>query len=573
MEALIYARFSRQDQERGHTIERQIERTHQVCAARGLSISPSRTFVEKGKSAFSGANRRKGSLLANLELEIEAGAHHGRTLVVEHLDRISRQGHDEVRDFLRTCSDNGVSVATKDGDRFYPAGERVQMIEVIEIILKAELAREESQKKSGRVRDSFRAKREKAVAGGEKRIASRPPSWLRRIDGDYEIIEEHADIVREAHRLAQIGHGTTAIAKIFNDRNYRPWREASNGWHESYISRMLSMRTSIGEYVSDRYKQRIVDYYPSIITVDCYNRTQAARAKRTNPKSRGRRGSAQSNVLQSMVRCHHCGGSLTLKTSRRQGEKRVRTYLSGNAGTTEINTHASYLICVNSQRRVTDEAGNRVCQNRKHVRYERLEKAVLDMIMTVALDNDRFNVTEISQTRIELAETERQISGFESSIATIAENLKIMVSPTLLTTLADLERKVEEARQVKDRLAQALSRERGSQPTAEFLQRIKDTRAAMASDDKDIRRDARTMVNDSLKEIVSDISIDSDGNAMVIVAHGLAAFRVNDAGDVVWKHDSSNDPRAIEVLTTEAYASNEPVVTAVLARARRGHHR
>ena len=175
-EAIIYARFSKADQVKGHSIERQLDNAREVCASRKLVASTALTFIEKGRSAFTGANRSKGSLLANVELEIEAGAHHGRTLVVEHLDRISRQGHEEVLDFLRTCSDNGVSVATNDGGRLYRAGERVPMIEVIEIILKAELAREESAKKSSRIRKSFAAKRDEAAAGEGKRIASRPPT-------------------------------------------------------------------------------------------------------------------------------------------------------------------------------------------------------------------------------------------------------------------------------------------------------------------------------------------------------------------------------------------------------------
>lgn len=568
-EAIIYARFSKADQVKGHSIERQLDNAREVCTARGLVIAASRTFVEKGKSAFTGANRRKGSLLRNLEDEIEAGAHRGRTLVVEHLDRISRQGWREVFGFLEVCIDNGVGVATWDGSRLYPAGQEPNMGEVIEIIVKANAAREESEKKSFRIRKSFAEKREAAEQGTAKRIASRPPSWIKRVPGGYELIEEHAEVVREAHRLCQLGYGTAQIARIFNDRNYPTWRANSNGWHESYVGRMLTMRTAIGEYVSTNHGTRILDYYPPCITVDCYNRTQASRAQRAIPAAKGRRGTAQTNLFQTIAKCDHCGGPMQMKPSRYVGRTEGRKYASGNTGRTAINSAASYLRCVNSLRRVTHADGSRICMNGKTVRYERLEPAVLDKIMTVALDNDRYNVSEVSQTRIALAEAERQLGHHRESLENIKENLKLKVSSTLMDMLIEIEAKIEATQAERDGLLSALNREGGTKPSTEFLARIAQTRAAMSDPDHDTRRDARTMVHDSLCAVVTDMRCDKDANTMVIIANGLAAFRVNNAGEVDWQYDASGDPKALVALTTEAFAANKDLVEGVISRAKR----
>ena len=568
-EAIIYARYSKADQSKGHTVERQLENTREVCAARSLTPSSKLTFVEKGKSAFTGANRAKGSLLRNLENEIAAGAHTGRTLVVEHLDRISRQGHDEVRDFMRVCSDNGVAVATWDGGRLYPAGERVEMVKVIEVILKAEVAREESEKKSFRIRKKFAARRDRAATTGERLIASRPPSWIKRIPGGYELIEQHAEVVREAHRLCQLGYGTAQIAKILNDRNIPTWREKSNGWHESYVGRMLTMRTAIGEYTSTNHGTRILDYYPACITVDCYNRTQASRAKRAIPAACGRRGTAQTNLFQTIAKCQHCGGSMGMKPSRYVGKTENRKYASGNSGATAINSPASYLRCINNQRRVTDDAGKRICTNGKSVRIERLEPVVLDKIMTVALDNDRYNVSEISRTRIDLAEAERKLIHHQEALENIKENLKLKVSATLMDMLTDIEDKIEDARAARDKLLTGLNREKGSAPSVEFLARIAATRAAMSHPDHDVRRDARTMVHDSLCEVITDMRCDQDANTLVIIANGLAAFRINNSGAVDWQYDASGDPMAIAAITTEAFASNQHLVENVMSRAKK----
>lgn len=574
-EAIIYARFSKADQAKGHSIERQLDYTREVCAARGLVEKPSLTFVEKGRSAFSGANRVKGSLLAKLEGEIAAGYHHGRTLVVEHLDRISRQGHQEVTDFLRACSDGGVSVATKDGDRFYPAGVRVTMLDIIEIILKSELAREESEKKANRIKKKFAARRKRAAEEGSKEIASRPPSWLRRLPdrNGYEVIEEHAAIVREAHRLAQLGHGTTAIAKVFNERGLKPWRERKEGdpckgWHESYILRMLKMRTSIGEYTSDKYGTRILDYYPSIITVEEYDRTQAAMAKRRNPASRGRRGTLQSSLFSGLTMCACCHRSMVMTPGARTGTVNAKSR-KGERVTRNVNTPRNYLKCVASSRRLMNDAGERICVNSKGIRYERLEPAVLDKIMTLALDNDRFNVAEISDSRRKLADLSRRIDAEEEAKNNIAANLRIKVSPTLLDMLEQIEEKIVSLTNDRKALEATMVRERGAQPSSAFLARIRETRAALDDPDLAVRRDARTMVRDSLQEIVTEMLCHTDGSVVVTIAHGLAAFRVNDAGQIDWQYDASGDQQAIRALTTEAYEDNASTVETVLTRAKR----
>lgn len=566
MEALIYARFSKQEQGKGHTIERQLTRSREVCALNGWTVAPSRTLIEEGRSAYTGANRAKGSLLSKLESEIRQGAHIGRVFVVELLDRISRQGWRTVLDFMNMCSDHGVAVATWDGRRFYPAGEEVGMMEVMEIILKSEIAHKESATKGKRVRESFNEKRQ-AARDGEKRIASRPPSWLRRIKGGYEIIEDRAEIVREAHRLASIGHGTTAIAKIFNERGYRPWRKASNGWHESYILRMLKMRTVIGEYHSPRYNERYLDYYPAIIDVETFNRTQAAMEKRRNPASRGRRGTLQSSLFSGLTKCSCCGGSMNLVPTARQGTVNV-TNRKGERVTRNVFHGRNYLKCVNYVRRLTNDQGERICLNQKGVRYERLEPAVLDMVMNLALDNDRYNVKEISEERRKLADVNRLIDHERESLETIKANLKLKVSATLIDMMEESEAKIAGLEAQRNELGRAMVRERGAQPSSAFLARIKETRAALNDPDLDVRRDARTLVRDSMNEIITDMLCGPDGSVVVTIAHGVAAFRVTGEGKVDWTYDASNDPMAMRAITTEAFEGNAELVANVIARAK-----
>jgi hypothetical protein len=330
---------------------------------------------------------------------------------------------------------------------------------------------------------------------------------------------------------------------------------------------MLTMRTAIGEYTSDKHNTRILNYYPPVISVECFNRTQAARAKRAIPAARGRRGTAQTNLFQGLSRCSVCGGPMNYKPSRSLGGTEKRTYRGGE-GRSTVTKAASYLKCVNSVRRVTSD-GERVCTNTRAVRYERLEAPILDMLMTVALD-DRFHASELSQTRIDLAETERQLVFKHEQAGKLAANLADTVSPTLVAMLTKVEEEIEALRASRDRLTKGLAQERGAEPSLAYIARINETHAALSHPDHDVRRDARVMVHDALRSIITDMLCDDQANTVVVIANGLASFRVTAAGVVDWRHDSSNDSQAIRAITSEAFASNRATVEAVLSRARAG---
>lgn len=565
-EALIYARFSKADQSKGHSLKRQLDNVREVCAARNLIEHPARTFTEKGKSAFTGANRAKGALLANLELEIAAGIHHGRTLVVEHLDRLSRQGHDEVTGFLRTCSANGVSVATHDGSRLYRAGEPIPMLEIIEIILKSELAREESAKKSRRVLASFKDKREKATKGEAKAIASRPPSWLRRVPNGYELIEDRAAIVREAYRLAANGAGTPEIVKIFNGRKIPTWRGSSKGWHESYVAKMLTNRTAIGEYLSPTHGDRILDYYPPVVTVELFNRVQASRETR-RVKGRGRRGHAQTNLFSGITICAECGGRMYVKPRRRVGAIQTRKNGDGNRVPKVQTTDATYLQCRNALQRVHDGDGNRVCTNHKTVRYEYIEPTILNQVFALAMTDERYNVAALSQTRIALAEIERQIDAKTEQAQNLAKNLQFGVSKTLSGQLNALEAEIEDQMSKRDELRRALTREGGAAPTAEMIARVREAREAMVSKDDAIRREARIRASDALKAIVTSIQCDERAYSVVTIAHGLAAFEIDGKGRITQTFDGSGDAGMVRAVTSGELRGNRPVVEEIMRRA------
>ena len=89
--AYSYLRFSTADQAKGDSYRRQIALAEDYAKAKSLELDKSLTFQDLGVSAFTGKNRKKGALRAFLDAVEEEIISAGSFLLVESLDRVSRE--------------------------------------------------------------------------------------------------------------------------------------------------------------------------------------------------------------------------------------------------------------------------------------------------------------------------------------------------------------------------------------------------------------------------------------------------------------------------------------------------
>ena len=158
--AILYARFSSMEQAKGFSLERQLTEGRQFIESKGWLLE--NEIVDKGRSAFHGDNRAEGTELHKLELEARAGLHSGKVLVVENIDRLSRQGAKAAAQLIWALNEAGVSVATSHDDYLYHADrQNTDMMELFSIIIKAQLSYEESLKKSERTKSTWRNRHSK----------------------------------------------------------------------------------------------------------------------------------------------------------------------------------------------------------------------------------------------------------------------------------------------------------------------------------------------------------------------------------------------------------------------------
>jgi hypothetical protein len=90
--AISYIRFSSAQQSEGDSLRRQLEMTRTYAATYSLLLDESLTYRDLGVSGWKGKNRTEGMLKALLD-GIKAGrVRPGTALLVERLDRLTREG-------------------------------------------------------------------------------------------------------------------------------------------------------------------------------------------------------------------------------------------------------------------------------------------------------------------------------------------------------------------------------------------------------------------------------------------------------------------------------------------------
>jgi DNA invertase Pin-like site-specific DNA recombinase len=106
--AYSYVRFSTPEQIKGDSLRRQLAASEAYAEAHGLELDSSLSMRDLGVSAYRGANRTKGALGAFLK-QVEMGAiPAGSVLLVESLDRLTReQAVDAHRLFLSIIGGTG----------------------------------------------------------------------------------------------------------------------------------------------------------------------------------------------------------------------------------------------------------------------------------------------------------------------------------------------------------------------------------------------------------------------------------------------------------------------------------
>lgn len=307
--ATLYLRVSSTEQIKGYGPDRQKMLGREYAARMGRRIE--REIADEGRSAFSGKNRLEGAALHDFELEARNGLHNDSVLIVENIDRLSRQGAKAAAQLIWALNEHGVDVATYHDGFIYQAGNNGDMMELFSVIIKAQLAHEESANKSRRTKASWEKRHKDIAAGSKATMAGRAPAWLTIRDGKYQAIEQRVKVLNEIYDLYINGVGIYRIVQRLNERKEPPWpvrkKDGAGGWYLAYVHRLLTSRAVLGEYITLDGACLAVDYFPQAISAEKFARAQAVRG--TKAKTGGHDRARSHNLLSGLVICAECNGT------------------------------------------------------------------------------------------------------------------------------------------------------------------------------------------------------------------------------------------------------------------------
>lgn len=333
--AYSYIRMSTKEQLKGDSTRRQVEKTRAYCKENGLDLVEQ--FDDYGVSGYTGRNREQGALARFLDAVREGTIAPSSYLIIESMDRLTRQAAMTAMTLLSEIVQAGVTVVTLDDQQTYSAEtihtNQYQLMLALGSMIRAH---EESKRKAQLLSDTWDQKRRELRTKG-KVLTSQVPAWLAVNKERTAIVlrQERAAIVQEIFELTCNGYGAYSIARLFNERGEPAWghvratykiggekRRTPPIWGESYIKKILSNRAVLGEFqprkvaYDDAGKRRLVsdgdpilDYYPQIIDEASF-RAAALAIQRRRTSGRGRKGVAYSNVFTGLLRCDRCNGGM-----------------------------------------------------------------------------------------------------------------------------------------------------------------------------------------------------------------------------------------------------------------------
>jgi DNA invertase Pin-like site-specific DNA recombinase len=499
---------------------------------------------DQGRSAWTGDNLRTGHLGKLLERFEREGAAN-TVLVVEKLDRLSRQPPLVMAAWVQRACATGLLIATADGAHTIDAQRLVRdQMTVLGMIFESFRGYSESQAKSERVADAWARKRERGAA-----MTRRCPAWLTiaegvtsyrsaaNADAKYTVVADRAALVLRMFRLTAAGVGKATIAAQLNSEGVPSWGRG-HGWHASYVQKIIRNPAVIGEYqphTKPRGGKRepvgspILDYFPAVVPTGLFEQVNDRRAalvvaqQSPNPLV---------NLFAGLAHCTHCGATMTLAS------KGYDTLADGG------KVARRYLKCSSAHR----SAG---CGARLAWPYAAVEHAVLNHILHLAMDDQHFTGgQDLGQVSDQLASAKRLLAKAERQ----KEAAFAMLEEDAADDLAQsrYRQRREEVKASRARIA-ALSEEHsrlaGAVTPEEHVARVSEIRAMIWDDDNAVRYAARARVKLALNELVSGLEFSASKRRFsVTLVDGVRVLSFDLAGrcglDIDWHDLRPNDARA-----------------------------
>ena len=506
--AYAYSRYSSPAQASGDSLRRQLKSATAFAEKHGLDLDT--TLSDPGLSGFTGENRVKGALGSFLRRVERGEIAKGSYLLLDSMDRLSREGETRTVNMLTNLTLAGILVVNLAEEHILD--DKATSLDYFRVIIQADRSRKESEEKARKVRDAH--EESKRRARDEGRVWHRAgPRWFtatERKDGPIRFIEIEKSVktVKLLFDMAERGMATSAISRQLNDNGVVTLTSKDNGWFPGVVMNILRSRSTIGEYQpqrrvpgTKRYEndgEPIPGYYPAIIDLAQFHRVQAI-LDRSAKKKGAPRASAKvfNNLFIGICRCYECDKTVGYSQSRP---------LKGPPG-------RAVLKCSGGDRHQ--------CPNRVRYDYAKLETAILNHVRDVTLPSySTENTTpdlmaglvgERAEIDVKVANLTREI---EDGVRGLGDALNRQMDKR-----DELDRRIKELRVEIEREAVKYPAKVQQESLIEGMER-------MAKDTDPYQ--ARAAVAEAFKGIVDWIDFDPNGDVRLIIGQGAVTYRFRD---------------------------------------------
>lgn len=328
--AFSYIRFSTPEQKLGDSERRQLASAEAWAKQHGHEFA--KPMLDDGISAFRGRNRRKGHLSIFLRNVHNGLIPKGSIIIVEDLDRLSRQEPLEANEVVREIIKAGILIFVVRYNVLIDRKNISNLAIWLPVQTAISVAHDESAKKSMRMRATYVKRREEAEKT-KRAMPGRPPYWLHFEKGKLVEDPEKVALVQRIFRMRADGASQLAIVKTMISEGRKPLAYAKK-WYVSSIKRLLQNRGVLGEiapherlFHDDGSYERvpvgnvITGYYPAIVDPETFARVQ----RRWGVKSPT--GNYKSiDIFTGLLTCGYCGGRMVINGTSRKADGTLWKY-------------------------------------------------------------------------------------------------------------------------------------------------------------------------------------------------------------------------------------------------------
>ena len=316
--AYSYLRFSTPRQQWGDSQRRQATNSAAYCERKKLDLNTVIKFYDKGVSGFHSKNLTEGALGRFLTAIKEKKIKTPCALVVESLDRLSRDTLDEAFYLFLDLIRAGVEIHTLNPEvQYSKQSVKENPAHIMLAVNDLWRANRESETKSYRSRENWIRKRQMAT---DKVMTKKVPHWLEVVDGVIQVKPGVERIVLKMVQWALDGLGSKRIAQNLNKEGIPPFTNPyirhledkeilyqKPVWDSCYVMSVLRSRALMGEYTPytrtrvgrEKTGTPIPDYYPRLLTPKAFNRLQIAISARKGKL--GRDSDKVANLFKGLV--------------------------------------------------------------------------------------------------------------------------------------------------------------------------------------------------------------------------------------------------------------------------------